>query len=178
MDYKAIETAAKGSGFNDLLVFDNGLSTSMLENFGLVMNKGYPKIGKAEPLKMLVKVPGGGILNLSKSLDGQVHYVKRTITAQFSCFRPKSEWGEIRDELEKFHGQWLWFAFKSSSWYWRGQISVSMESKGEKVVVTFTAVCNPYSYNMTAFLGDEWLWDSFNFEEDSIYTTPTEVKRL
>lgn len=178
-NYQAAEAAAKSNSyFNDLVIFDGGDSVSMLEQFGLLMNKGYPKIGKAEPLKMLVKVPGGGMLNLSKSLDGQVHYVKRKIDVQFSCFRPQEELESIRRELERYHGQWIWFGFRNSSWFWRGQASVSMTLKEHKAVVDFSAVCSPYSYNMTAYMGNDWLWDSFNFEEDTISTTPKEVKRL
>lgn len=178
-NYQAAEAAAKSSGrFNDLVLLDGGGSVSMLEQFGLLINKGCPKIGKAEPLKMLVQVPGGGLLNLSRSLDGQVHYVKRKIEVQFSCFRPETQWEIIREDLETFHGQWLWFRFKDSAWYWHGQISVAIKRKEHNLLVTVTAVCDPYSYNMTAHLGNDWLWDSFNFDEDTIYTTPTEVKRL
>lgn len=178
-NYQVVESAVKNSSrFSDLILFDGGLSVSMLERFGLILNKGYPKIGKAEPLKMLVHVPGGGLLNLSRAIDGQVHYVKRQIEAQFSCFRPESEWAGIRAELESLHGQWLWFRFKDSAWYWRGQITIDVKRKEHHLLVTVSAVCNPYSYNMTAYAGNDWLWDSFSFEEDTIYTTPTEVKRL
>lgn len=182
MDYKAAETAvAQSSNYNDMYILDissGGDIISMAEQYGLLINSGYPKIGKAKPLKMLVKVPGGGMLNLSRSIDGAVHYTSRDIKVEFSCFRPKAEWINIRAKLEALQGQWLWFFFKDSAACWRGQLSVSMRQTKHKAVVTVSAVCNPYGYNVTAYLGGNWLWNSFNFENDTIYEIPTEVKSL
>lgn len=182
MDYKAVETVvAENSNYNDMYILDiasGGDIVSMAEEYGLVINSGFPKIGKAKPLKMLVKVPGGKMLNLSRSIDGAVHYTSRDIKVEFSCFRPKSEWAKIRHRLELLQGQWLWFFFKDSAACWRGQLSVSMLPQKNKAIVTISAVCNPYGYNVTAYLGDNWLWNSFNFENDTIYNTPTEVKSL
>ena len=36
----------------------------------------------------------------------------------------------------------------------------------------------PYNYNLTAYMGSAWLWDTFNFEKDTIYDVRTEVKNL
>lgn len=180
-NYEAIEKAvANNSRYNDINILqEDGSAVSLLKKYGLLLNKGYPKIGKAEPLKMLVQVPGGQTLDLTRSLDGKIHFISRKIEIQVCCFRPKTQWDALRHDLEQLlHGQWVWFRFKDSVWYWRGQANVSMEHTDRAAVITITAVCNPYSYNLTAYLGNDWLWDSFNFDEDTIYTTSTEVKRL
>ena len=48
-DYKAIEQIARESSrFNDVLILQGGGTVSLLERFGLLINKGYPQVGKAE----------------------------------------------------------------------------------------------------------------------------------
>ncbi len=180
-NYEIAEAAMLASDrYNDMLILTDADSISLLEQFGLMLDAGYPQIGRAEALSMLVHVPGSGRpLDLSRSLDGRLHYTKRQITAQFSCFRPKAQWGKLQQILELLlHGQWIWFRFKNSNWYWRGNLTVSVQPQDSSLTVTITGVCNPYSYNMTAYLGNDWLWDIFNFEEDTIYPDKTEVKRL
>lgn len=180
-DYQTIETIARGSDrFNDLLILTGGSTVSLLERYGLLMNKGYPQIGRAETLSMLVSVPGAGRpLDLSRSLDGKLHYTKRQITVQMSCFRPRSQWDTIQKDLEALlHGQWVWFRFRPDVHFWRGYLTVSAQPWDHGITFTVKGICNPYHYNMTAYLGGDWLWDTFDFEEDTIYDTPTEVKKL
>ena len=180
-NYQVIEQLARQNDrFNDMIILQGNDTVSLLERFGLLLNKGYPQIGKAETLSMLVNVPGAGRpLDLSRSIDGKLHYKKRSITVQLSCFRPKAELDSIQEELEKLlQGQWVWFRFKNDVYFWRGYTTVSMSREEHKAVVTISATCNPYNYNLTAYLGNDWLWDTFNFEQDTIYTTRTEVKHL
>ena len=101
-DYKAIEQIARESSrFNDVLILQGGGTVSLLERFGLLINRGYPQVGKAETLSMLVNVPGAGRpLDLSRSLDGKLHYSKRQITVQATCLRPKDQLDVLQKELE------------------------------------------------------------------------------
>lgn len=181
MSPSEIKNAVKQSGkYNDLYLMDGTDELSMLDQFGLLMNTGSPQIHKAEPISLLVSVPGADRpLNLSRAIDGKLHYKQRKIFAEFSCFEPRANWDNIQLLLEKLlHGQWRWIRFRNSSVYWRGHLSVEFQRGQRKATVTISGICNPYNYNMTAYLGDDWLWDIFNFEEDTIYKTPTEVKRL
>lgn len=180
-DYKTIEQIARESRrFNDVLILQGGGTVSLLERFGLLINKDYPQVGKAETLSMLVNVPGAGRpLDLSRSLDGKLHYSKRQITVQATCLRPKDQLDVLQKELEALlQGQWVWFRFKKDAYFWRGFCTVSMQRKEHSALVTLTAVCNPYNYNLTAYMGSAWLWDTFNFEKDTIYDVRTEVKNL
>lgn len=181
LEYQKIESIALSNpGFNDVIVFDEKNEFSFLERYGLLFNVGYPQIGKAEADTRLVYVPGSGrLLNLTGALDGRVHYKQRTIVMQFTSLRPADQWHPLLKQLENdLQGQWLWFRFRNSSFYWRGFFRVTMEKKQHRAVYTVSVTANPYSYNVTAWLGNDWLWDIFNFETDTIYTTRTEVKQL
>ena len=47
-----------------------------------------------------------------------------------------------------------------------------------KATATITVTACPYKASVTAAAGSDWLWDTFNFETDTIYDTSTEVGRL
>lgn len=179
-NYADIEYAAfNDNNFDDMQLITSDGVASMLETYGLFMERGYPRIEKAEPLSMLVNVPGGSKpLNLTRSIDGKIHYTQRQITAKFDCFRPSFEKAERKLLEELLHGQRVMFIFRSCSLAWIGYTTLSISRERFRNVVTIKAVCNPYGYNATAYLGNDWLWDTFNFDEDTIYTTRTEVKSL
>ena len=77
-------------------------------------------------------------------------------------------------------GQWLKCVFDDDpAWYWEGFWTVAPQSRDRwENVFAITGICNPYKTNTTAEAGTDWLWDTFSFEEDTIYDTPTEVKSL
>ena len=57
-----------------------------LNDWGLYLKVGSPKIGEAEVDSYLVQIPGSDtLLNLTNSLDGRPHYKKRTITMELLC---------------------------------------------------------------------------------------------
>ena len=98
---------------------------------------------------------------------------------QATCLRPKDQLDVLQKELEALlQGQWACFHFKKDAYFWRGFCTVSMQRKEHSALVTLTAVCSPYNYNLTAYMGSAWLWDTFNFEKDTIYDVRTEVKNL
>ena len=180
--YESIEAAAaKNLRLNDVHVFLGSSEISLRSAFGLWLNKGYPVVGKAETESNLVYVPGSDkVLNLTRALDGKIHFKKRTITMKFTVLRPKKTWEIVRSDLETaLQGQWLQFYFElDPSWMWTGFFDVELVPGDYSATVTITATCNPYKFNRTAIVGNDWLWDPFNFETDTIYTTPTEVGRL
>lgn len=94
--YESIHAAAaKNPRLNDVHVFVGGEETSLRSRFGLWLNKSYPAIGKAETESNLVYVPGSDkILNLTRALDGKVHFKKRTIMMEFTVLRPKKNMGD------------------------------------------------------------------------------------
>ena len=121
------------------------------------------------------------MLDLSKALDGKVHYKQRIIKMELLCKAPQKQWPVIQSKLENaLQGQWLKCVFdEDPSWYWLGiwQVDVG-ERNRTSITYTITGTCNPHKISLTAEAGADWLWDPFNFETDTIYTTPTKVKSL
>lgn len=180
--YESIEDmAAHNPNLNDMRVLFGSETVSLRTRFGLWLNKGSPTIGKSETESNLVYVPGSDkVLNLTRALDGKVHFKKRTITMEFTVLRPKKTWENVRSDLETaLQGQWLQFYFElDPSWIWTGFFDVEFKPGDYSATVTITATCNPYKFSRTAIAGNDWLWDTFNFETDTIYDTSTEVGRL
>lgn len=153
-----------------------------LKDWGLYLVVGGTTVGEAEVDEHLVKVPGGDrLLNLTKALDGKVHYTQRKITITLKCVKPKKYWPNVQRTLENaLQGQWLRCIFDDDpSWYWEGLWKVAPQSRDRwENVFVITGTCNPHKISLTAEAGADWLWDPFNFETDTIYTKPTKVKSL
>ena len=61
-------------------------SLHTLDDLGLYLLVGSPLISGAEPDKKLVQVPGGDfLLDLTRAVDGKVHYLQRTIRLDLKC---------------------------------------------------------------------------------------------
>ncbi len=154
-----------------------------LRDWGLYLVVGGTTVGEAEvDDSLLIKVPfGDRLLNLTKSIDGKVHYTQRKITITLKCVKPKRFWPSVQSALENaLQGQWLRCIFDDDpSWYWEGLWKVAPQSRDRwENVFVITGICNPYKVNLTAAAGADWLWDTFNFETDTIYDAPTKVKSL
>lgn len=157
-----------------------GLHT--LDDLGLLLMTGSPLISGAEPDKKLVQVPGADfLLDLSRSVDGRVHYLKRTIKMDLKCIRPPGEWHKVQSILENaLQGQWLRCVFDDDpANFWIGLWEVSPQTRSKHYeTFTITGTCNPYKYNSTAYDGPDWLWDDLYFDDDVICDEPTEIKSL
>lgn len=146
-DYLTLESlVAKNPRLNDVLVLSDGDYISLRSKFGLWLKRGSPKIGKPEADTNLVEVPGSDLLlDLTKAIDGSVHFKKRTITMEFVCDRPKKQWAYIRSQLEVFlQGQWLQFYFTRDGEVWAGQFDVEMTPGEYNATVKMSATCNPW----------------------------------
>lgn len=51
-------------------------------------------------------------MDLSRSLDGKLHYSKRQITVRATCLRPKDQLDVLQKNWKPLQGQWVWFRFK------------------------------------------------------------------
>lgn len=108
-----------------------------------------------------MEVPGADfLLDLTRAVDGSVHYKKRKITMEFVCGRPKAQWPGIRDKLETLlQGQWVRFYFTRDKETWAGQFEISLTpDENGKATVSMTATCDPFRKGVldasnTALLG-------------------------
>lgn len=157
-------------------------SLHTLDDLGLYLLVGSPLISGSEPDKKLVQVPGGDfLLDLTRAVDGKVHYLQRTIRLDLKCKAPPDERRKVQSILENtLQGQWLRCVLdEDPANFWVGLWTVSPQSRDRHTgTFSITGTCNPYKYNATAYAGADWLWDDFYFDEDVIYDEPTEVKSL
>lgn len=159
--YESLEDmAAHNPNLNDMRVLFGSETVSLRTRFGLWLNKGSPIIGKPETESNLVYVPGSDkVLNLTRALDGKVHYKRRVITMKFSLMRPKTEWADVQNDLETLlQGQWLRFYFLRDRELWDGLFDVEVEPNGSRATVTITVTCDPFRKGLvdaaaTAILG-------------------------
>lgn len=159
--YESLEVAAAHNpNLNDMRVLFGSETVSLRTRFGLWLNKGSPTIGKPETESNLVYVPGSDkVLNLTRALDGRVHYKQRTITAEFTVLRPKKQLDSIRHELETIlQGQWLRFYFVQGGELWDGLFDVEITPGDHNATVSIKATCDPFRKGLvdasaTAILG-------------------------
>lgn len=155
-DYAALEAAAAlNPRLNDVRVTTADGTLSLRSTFGLWLNKESPKVGKPETDSMLVEVPGAdALLDLTRAIDGQVHYKKRSITMEFTCDRPKAQWAYLRSQLETLlQGQWLRFYFTRDGEVWAGQFDVELAPGEYRATVSITATCDPWPKERYFILG-------------------------
>lgn len=154
----------------------------LYKDFGLQICEGSPLIGGAEPENLLKWVPALDTpLDLSKSIDGKIHYKQRTITIEAVCKLPRKFWPAVQSTLENvLQGKWLACVFEDDpSWEWQGLWRVEPKDRELRTAsYTITGTCAPYKRSLTAAAGADWLWDTFNFETDVICEDATSVSSL
>jgi len=126
------------------------------------------EIGTPELKKILVDVPGGsGVLDLSRSLTGNMEYGPRPLTFYFDARNCNYyRWADLLSNIAgKIHGMRDRIILDiDSTYYYDGLIEVSSQKSNEVTAeVVITAECQPYKMEMYSSLED-WLWDPFDFE--------------
>lgn len=130
------------------------------------------KIGTPAPKKVLVEIPGGdGVLDLSRSLTGNIQYDTRQLEFTFDArncnyFR----WSDLLSDISgKLHGSREKIVLDTDqSYYYDGMIEVSSEKSNEATAkIVITAECQPYKMELYSSLED-WEWDTFDFENGII----------
>lgn len=113
-----------------------------------------------------VDIPGAdGILDMTESLTGEVHYNNRTGSIEFQV-ENKNNWYDVYSEIMDYlHGQQMRAILDDDfAYYYNGRFSVNewrSEQYRSKIVIDYDV--EPYKYEIFSSLED-WEWDSFNFE--------------
>lgn len=127
-----------------------------------------------------LNIPGGGAIDLTTLLTGRPTYGMRQGSWEFIVMTddidPLAEgnygvWYERYSEILAFlHGR----AYKcilddDPDWFYEGRFSLS-DWRTEQVYssITINYVLKPYKKNIHIFTNDDWEWDPFNFETDSV----------
>ena len=117
-----------------------------------------------------VAIPGAdGILDMTESLTGEVHYNNRSGSMEFQVENKNSWYDVYSDILDFIHGQQMKAIFDDEPvYYYTGRFSVNewkSEQYRSKIVIDYNV--EPYKMEMFSSLED-WEWDSFNFESGII----------
>lgn len=138
-------------------------------DYGLYISE-YPSIGEAEVQTKTVEIPGrDGLLYLTTSLDGEVHYYNRTVELVFLCISDRSKWPEIYSDLsDLLHGREIKIILDDDpNYYYQGEASVLVPDYDRFAFkLTITADCDPYKYELLSSTEyRDWLWDDFDLDD-------------
>ena len=140
------------------------------EEWGLRLisiEKTYPN-----PKKITEHVPGSdSFIDLTESLDGDVHYEPRILTFTFDTMDCSYElWESLMSDIaDKLHGQNKKIIIDTDPcFYYIGRCEVSSKKSNPITAeIVVEAEVEPYKYEKFSSLED-WEWDSFNFESGII----------
>lgn len=132
-----------------------------------------PIVAEAGVSTNYVDIPGrrDGPIDMSEYLTGGIVYGARSGSFQFMLHPDFGHWEELRLEIiEYLHGKKMKMCLSDEpDYYYEGRFSIS-EARSEATCTTITIsyAVGPYKYFVLG--NNNWLWDPFNFETDTIYT--------
>lgn len=147
MDYKVLEKAAASADkIPKFYVRMGDEYKSLLTEYGLILEKDGFSVNTPDVEGKQEYPPGYDIvLDFTQAVDGKVHFKQRKVSMNFMCFRPKSQWEDIRSQMETdMQGQWLTF-YRSDApeTKYQGQFTVEMKPEKQYASVSISAICDP-----------------------------------
>lgn len=135
-------------------------------DFGLICKD--IEVGFPEVKTKIVELSGSdGFIDLTK-VFGKVMYGSRVITATFLVKEiSASEWAVNMSKIANYlHGENHRIILDNDKgYYYEGRCKVSFDKEYKPFsTVSIECECKPYKVEVNAELGDNWLWDPFNFE--------------
>ena len=118
-----------------------------------------------------VEIPGGnGSLDLTVALLGRAVYKNRTGSFEFIAENGFKEWSVLYSEITNYlSGKRLRAILEDDpDYYYEGRFAVNewkSEANWSSIVIDYDV--KPYKKSIVSS-GDDWLWDTFNFETDVI----------
>lgn len=126
----------------------------------------FPKIKET-----VVDIPGAdNEIDLTEALTGDVKYKTRDIKLVFYTVKKKKNWKSFISEIANYlHGKKLNIIFDDDpSYFYVGRCQIDPLKLDEKVGrITIDVKAEAYKYSITSTT-DDWLWDTFNFENGII----------
>ena len=121
-----------------------------------------------EPRTISVEVPGlDGVLDYTQALTNEACLANREIVLTFDRMDADlASWQRVYSQIAAAcHGKKLRIILDTDpDYYYYGRVSLSASKESERVSqVVFTVDADPYKYELVSS-GEDWLWDSFNFE--------------
>ena len=131
------------------------------------------KITYPEAKTHVIEIPGADdVLDLTEAINGRVRYGQRQMEFTFEMDDiDYFDFEERRNEIAMYlHGKKHPVTLDTDPlYYYNARLALDYD-KDEKTGSTLkiTGVASPYKYNQFSS-GDEWLWDPFNFDTDTVY---------
>ena len=118
-----------------------------------------------------IEIPGGdGSLDLTTALAGRPVYKNRTGSWEFYVENGFKDWAVLYSEIMTYlHGKKLKAILEDDpDYYYEGRFAVNAwKSDPNWSIITIDYEVAPYKRSLVA-AGNDWLWDTFNFETDVI----------
>lgn len=118
-----------------------------------------------------IEIPGGdGSLDLTTALAGRPVYKNRTGSWEFYVENGFKDWTVLYSEIMTYlHGKKLKAILEDDpDYYYEGRFAVNAwKSDPNWSIITIDYEVGPYKRSLVA-AGNDWLWDTFNFETDVI----------
>lgn len=158
-----------------IIVDELGLQFHSINDWGLAIgNNNY--IGTPILYTNYIQVPGANkLLDASQALTGRRTYISRPINIELGSVRKTTDWDLIISSFRnRIDGRVVRLIFDNDELhYWTGRVQLTdFDRVGELGTFTLSIpTADPYKYNINSNI-DPWLWDSFNFESDSIPAEP------
>lgn len=118
-----------------------------------------------------IEIPGGdGSLDLTAALLGRAVFKNRTGSFEFIAENGFKDWSVLYSEIMAYLGGKKMRAILEDdpNYYYEGRFRVNewkSEAYWSSIVIDYEV--GPYKKNLIS-AGDDWLWDTFNFETDVI----------
>ena len=118
-----------------------------------------------------IEIPGGdGSLDLTTALAGRPVYKNRTGSWEFYVENGFKDWAVLYSEIMTYlHGKKLKAILEDDpDYYYEGRFAVNAwKSDPNWSIITIDYEVAPYKRSLVV-AGNDWLWDTFNFETDVI----------
>lgn len=131
-----------------------------------------PVVAQAAVQTNFVNIPGrrDGPIDTSEYLTGGPVYGQRSGSFEFFVDNDHEYWETIRMRIASYlHGKHLKMVLEDDpGYYYEGRFTLSefrSEANCSKVTIGYTL--GPYKYRICSS-DEDWLWDPFNFEIDSV----------
>lgn len=143
-----------------------------------------PVITPPEVKTHYIEVPGAdGSLDLTEALTGYPTYGDRKGNFNFQFYAPKSEWYNVyNDIVHDLNGVSADVIMdEDAQYYYKGRLIVGTPTYGKyKATIQITGTFKSDKYVQDSYSGNDWLWDSFDFEHGiarEYYKIPVRISK-
>lgn len=143
-------------------------------DFGLTITSF--KVSEPKVKTALISIPGRRTPIDASEILGGIFYENRTLTITAEKLEGPGKYLQTLAEISRAVNGFRQEISASArcDWYWVGRPEIDSTNNGFKSTYTISVNVEPYQYRDLAS-GDNWVWDTFNFEDGCIQPQLTNV---